>query len=199
MCNWIKWLRFLWGWHFIAAIQLSPLSYLAFTLMGWVFWPLLILVFLASISAPYWPNIWQGIGFSERFDRKTIGSIHFIPDNQPYGVSLKTPIHFHVPTDNCSSVVPNICPKSEFRDLICSTHSDCKIGIFVEYFCIWEAGYVAHVFNLWRAIRKPNFISRRGDEYITERATATIKSSGLNHQKQKNVSHINTTSTKKWL
>ena len=33
--------------------------YLAFTLMGWVFWPLFISVFLASFSALWWPNIWH--------------------------------------------------------------------------------------------------------------------------------------------
>ena len=34
------------------------ISYLAFTLMGWVSWPLYIFVFLASFLALWWPNIW---------------------------------------------------------------------------------------------------------------------------------------------
>ena len=39
------------------------ISYLAFTLMGWVSWPLYIFVFLASFLALWWPNIWQKWGF----------------------------------------------------------------------------------------------------------------------------------------
>ena len=73
------------------------ISYLAFTLMGWVSWPLCIFVFLASFSAPWWPNIWPKMGFPELFE-KTIGSIHFIPGIYPYGVSLLTLIHFRVPS-----------------------------------------------------------------------------------------------------
>ena len=63
--------------------------------MGWVSWPLYIFVFLASLSALWWPNIWSKIGFPEPFE-KTIGSIHYIPGIYPYGVSLLTPIHFCV-------------------------------------------------------------------------------------------------------
>ena len=70
--------------------------YLAFTLMGWVSWPLFIFVFLASFLALWWPNIWPKMGFPELFD-KIIGPIHFIPGIYPYGVSLLTPIHFRVP------------------------------------------------------------------------------------------------------
>ena len=53
-------------------------------------------MFLASFSALWWPNIWPKMGFPDFFE-KTIGSFHFIPDIYPYGVSLLTPIHFHVP------------------------------------------------------------------------------------------------------
>ena len=41
------------------------ISYLAFTLLGWVSWPLYIFVFLASFSALWWPNIWSKMGFPE--------------------------------------------------------------------------------------------------------------------------------------
>ena len=73
------------------------ISYLAFTLMGWVSWPLYIFVFLASFWALWWPNIWPKMWFPELFE-KTISSIHFIPGNYPYGVSFLTPIHFRVPS-----------------------------------------------------------------------------------------------------
>ena len=73
------------------------ISYLAFTLMGSVAWPLFIFVFLASFLALWWPNIWPKMGFPELFG-KTIGPIHFIPGIYPYGVSLLTPIYFYVPS-----------------------------------------------------------------------------------------------------
>ena len=73
------------------------ISYLAFTPMGWVSWPLYIFVFLALFSALWWPNIWPKMGFPELFE-KTIGSIHFIPGIYPYGVNLLTLIHFRVPS-----------------------------------------------------------------------------------------------------
>ena len=82
------------------------ISYLAFILMGWAFWPLYIFVFLASLSAIWWPNIWlkmgfpniwPKMGFPELFE-KTISSINFIPGVYPYGVSFLTPVHFHVPS-----------------------------------------------------------------------------------------------------
>ena len=37
-------------------------------------------------------------GFSGIIEKKTIGSIHFIPGIYPYRVSLLTPIYFHVPS-----------------------------------------------------------------------------------------------------
>ena len=83
--------------NFYKKIFAQFISYLAFTLMGWVSWPLFIFVFLASFSALWWPNIWPKMGFPELFE-KTIGSIHFIPGIYPYGVSFLTPIHFHVPS-----------------------------------------------------------------------------------------------------
>ena len=46
------------------------ISYLAFTLMVWISWPLYIFVFLASFSALWWPNIWPKMGFPELFEKK---------------------------------------------------------------------------------------------------------------------------------
>ena len=82
------------------------ISYLAFILMGWVSWPLYIFVFLASLSAIWWPNIWLKMGFPNiwpkmgfpELSEKTISSINFIPGIYPYGVSFLTPVHFRVPS-----------------------------------------------------------------------------------------------------
>ena len=71
------------------------ISYLACTPMGWVFWSLFNVVFLASFLALWRPNIWLKMGFPELFE-KAIGSIHFIPSIWPHGVNLLTPIHFRV-------------------------------------------------------------------------------------------------------
>ena len=46
---------------------LNSFHNLAFTLMGWVSWPLYIFVFLASCSVLWWPNIWPKMGFPELF------------------------------------------------------------------------------------------------------------------------------------
>ena len=45
------------------------ISYLAFTLMGWVSWPLFIFMFLAQFLALWWPNIWSKMGFPELFEK----------------------------------------------------------------------------------------------------------------------------------
>ena len=82
---------------FFKKLLAQLISYLSFTLMGWVSWPLFIFVFLASFLALWYPNIWPKMGFPELFE-KTIGPIHFIPGNYPSGVSLLTPIHFRVPS-----------------------------------------------------------------------------------------------------
>ena len=69
-------------------ILVPSITCLAFTLRGWVSWPLYIFVFLASFSSLWWPNIWSKWGF-RNFLKKIIGSIHFIPGFYPYGwVSL---------------------------------------------------------------------------------------------------------------
>ena len=64
------------------------ISYMAFTLMGWVSWPLYIFVLLASFSALWWSNILPKMEFPELL-KKTSGSIHFIPGILPlWGESL---------------------------------------------------------------------------------------------------------------
>ena len=83
--------------NFLKKLLAQLISYLIFTLMGWVSWTLFIFVFLASFLALWWPNIWPNMGFPELFE-KIIGPIHFIPGIYPYGVSLLTPIHFRVPS-----------------------------------------------------------------------------------------------------
>ena len=108
-----------WGfWNFLKKLLAQFISYLAFTLMGWVSWLLYIFVFLASFSALWWPNIWPKIGCPELF-KKTIGSIHYIPGIYPYGVSLLTPIQFLAATKQlydwyflsvCLSVLLSITP-----------------------------------------------------------------------------------------
>ena len=45
------------------------ISYLAFTLMRRVSWPLFIFMFLASFLALWWPNIWLKMGFLELFEK----------------------------------------------------------------------------------------------------------------------------------
>ena len=86
------------------------ISYMAFTLMGWVSWPLYIFVFLVSFLALWWPNIWPKIGFPELFE-KNVGSFHFIPGIYPYGVSLLTPINFVFLASFSALWWPNICGK----------------------------------------------------------------------------------------
>ena len=84
--------------NFLKKLLAQFISYLVFTLMGWVSWPLFIFVFLASFLALWWLNIWPKMGFPELFG-KNIGPIHLIPGFYPYGVSLALdPIHFHVPS-----------------------------------------------------------------------------------------------------
>ena len=57
--------------NFLKKLLAQFISNLAFTLMGWVCWPLYIFVFLASFSALWWPNIWSKIGFLE-FKKKQL-------------------------------------------------------------------------------------------------------------------------------
>ena len=92
-------------------------SFLAFTLTGWVSWPVYIFVFLASLSALWWPNIWPKMGFPDFFEN-TVASIQFISGIYPYGMSLLTPIHIRVPSlvfPFSALWWPNIWPKWGFR------------------------------------------------------------------------------------
>ena len=54
--------------NFLKKLLAQFISYLAFTLMGWVSWPLFIFVFLASFLTLWWPNIWPKMGFPEVFE-----------------------------------------------------------------------------------------------------------------------------------
>ena len=65
---------------FLKKLLAQFISYLEFTLMGRVSWPLFIFVFRASFLALWWPNIWPKMDFLELFE-KNIGPIHFIPGN----------------------------------------------------------------------------------------------------------------------
>ena len=58
--------------NFLKKLLAQFISYLAFTLMGWVFWSLLISVFLASFLAFWWANIWPKMGFPELFEKKIL-------------------------------------------------------------------------------------------------------------------------------
>ena len=73
--------------NFLKKLLAQFISYLAFTLMGWVSWPLYIFMFLASLSALGWPNIWPKMGFPELFE-KTIGPIRFTWHLPLWGESL---------------------------------------------------------------------------------------------------------------
>ena len=83
--------------NFLKKLLAQLITYLAFTLMGWVSWPLFIFVFLASFLALWRPNMWPKMGFLELFE-KTIAPIHFMHGIYPYGVCPLTPIHFRVPS-----------------------------------------------------------------------------------------------------
>ena len=55
--------------NFFKKLLAQFISYLAFTLMGWVSWPLFIFVFLASFLALWWLNIWLKMGFQKLFEK----------------------------------------------------------------------------------------------------------------------------------
>ena len=161
-----------WKWgirKFLKKLLVPFITYLAFNLRGWVSWPLFIFVFLASFSAPWWPNIWLKVGFPELFE-KAIGSIHFIPGIYPYGVSLLTPIHFHAPSLIFGPMVTKYLVENRvswtlkkkllvsWRIPTCVAH-DCKIQIFIEYFWMRWVAIRAGVYcpHLWAQL-VANFI-----------------------------------------
>ena len=102
--------------NFLKKLLAQFISYLAFTLMGRVSWPLFIFMFLASFLALWWPNIWLKMGFLELFE-KTIGQIHFIPGIYPYGVSLLTLYIFVLLASFLALWWPNIWPEMGFLEL----------------------------------------------------------------------------------
>ena len=68
-----------WGFrNFLKKILAQLISYLAFILMGWVFWPLYISAFLTSFSALWWPNIWPKMGFPEFLKTLLAQSISYL-------------------------------------------------------------------------------------------------------------------------
>ena len=83
--------------NFLKKVLAQFISYLAFIPLWGESWPLYIFIYLGSLSALWWPNIWPKKGFPELFE-KTNDSIHFIPGIYPNGVSFLTPIHFRVPS-----------------------------------------------------------------------------------------------------
>ena len=101
---------------FLKKLLAQFILYLAFTLMGWVSWPLNIFVFLAWFLALWWPNIWLKMRFLDFF-KKTIGSIHFIPGIYPYGVSFLTLYIFMFLASFSALWWPNIWQKMGFPEL----------------------------------------------------------------------------------
>ena len=145
-----------WGFrNFLKKLLAQFISYLAFTLMGWVSWPLYIFMFLASFSALWWPNIWPKMGFPELFE-KTIGPIHFIPGIYTYGVSLLTPIHFRVP-----SLI--------FGPLVAKYLADCKIEIYIGYFWMRWVVIRAGVYcpHLWAQLVRNSSVTAEPYSHFT--------------------------------
>ena len=74
-----------------------------------------LVVFLAWISALWWPNIWPKIGFQEPFER-SISSIH--SGIYPHGVSPLTPIPLPVPSLNFCPLIPKYLAKMGFFNFL---------------------------------------------------------------------------------
>ena len=102
--------------NFLKKLLAQFISYLAFTLMGWVPWPPIHFRVPSLIFGPLVAKYLAGNGVSGTF-WKTIRSIHFILGIYPYGVSLLTPIHFLVPSLILVPWWPNIWPKMAFWEL----------------------------------------------------------------------------------
>ena len=67
---WCQMFGWKWGFrNFLKKLLVSFITHLAFTLRGWVSWPLFIFVFLASFSALWWTNIWPKMGFLELYEK----------------------------------------------------------------------------------------------------------------------------------
>ena len=93
------------------------ISYLAFTLMGWVSWPLYIFMFLGSFSALWWPNIWLKMGFPELFEKLLAQLIPYLAFTLMGWVSW--PLYIFVFLSSFLALRwPNIWPKMGFPELL---------------------------------------------------------------------------------
>ena len=128
------------------------ISYLAFTLMGWVSLPLFIFVFLASFLALWSPNIWPKMGFSELFE-KTIVPSHFIPGIYTHGVSLLTTIHFRVLSLIFAPPGGQIVGRKwGFLNFLLNSFFSWRIPTFVAHDCKIEI-FIAYFWMRWIVIR----------------------------------------------
>ena len=122
--------------------------------MGWVSLPQFIYVFLASIRAFWWPNMWPKMGFTE-FLLETISSVHLILGISPYGVSLLTPIlSIFLPW-----VTKYFFPETEVSELNKQTKKTKLLPQFIWYQALTLMGWVfwslfifvflASILSLW--------------------------------------------------
>ena len=77
-----------WGFRQVKKKTIQFISYLAFILMGWVFWLLYIFVFLASFADLWWSNIWPKMGFPESLKKYWLSSVHTWRHLSLWGESL---------------------------------------------------------------------------------------------------------------
>ena len=92
------------------------ISYLSFTVMGWVFWPLYIFVFLAWFSAFRWPNIRPKMGFPELWKKILAQYISYLAFTLM--VWFSWPLYVFVFLASFSAIWwPNIWQKMGFPEL----------------------------------------------------------------------------------
>ena len=160
---------------FLKNLLAQFISYLAFTLMGWVSWPLFIFVILASFLALWWPNIWSKMGFPELFE-KTIGPIHFIPGIYPYGVSFLTPIHFRFP----SLILGRLVAKYLAENGVSGIFWKKLLAQFISYLAFTRMGWVSwplYIFVLlasFLALWWPNIWPKMGFPELFEKTIGSI-------------------------
>ena len=120
--------------NFLKKLLAQFISYLAFTLMGWVSLPLYILVFLALFSALWWPNIWSKIGFPELFFLKLLA---------PFKVFLR---NSHL----CSTRLQNRNLYCIFLDEGGSDQSTGILSPFMGIAClIWTPAWTSNYNEIW--------------------------------------------------
>ena len=113
--------------------------------MGWVYWTLFIFVFLASISAIWWPNIWPKMGDSELFEKhKLWAQLISYPALNPYGASLLTPIHFRVPTMN---FIPQMAKYLVGKEITGTFKIYRLISIHTRHWPLWGESLDPHLFS----------------------------------------------------